>query len=286
MRKYLEFVRFSHTVFAMPFALASMVVASAGTGGWPGWRLVGLIVCAVICTRTAAMGFNRIADRKFDALNPRTAARHLPAGRISLVAAWGLTVGSALGLVAVSWLINPLCFYLSPVALAVALFYSVTKRFTDWTHVFLGVALGIAPVGAWLAVRGEFAWPPLVLGVAVVFWLTGFDIIYATQDVEFDRAHGLRSVPARFGVAGSLRIARGAHVAMWVLLVGFGLISGLGVPYFAGCCVVAGFLVCQHRLARRGDPVSVNTASLRVNGIISCVLLASVVVDVVWRGAA
>lgn len=285
MRKYLEFVRFSHTVFALPFALASMVVASAGMRGWPGWRLAGLIVGAVICTRTAAMGFNRIVDRKFDALNPRTAARHLPSGQVSLVAAWALTLGSAAGLVAVSWLINPLCFYLSPVALAVVLFYSLTKRFTNWTHVFLGLALGIAPVGAWLAVRGEFAWPPIVLGLAVVFWLTGFDIIYATQDLEFDRARGLRSVPARFGVDGSLRMARGAHVAMWVLLVGFGLISGLGVPYFAGCCVVAGFLVCQHRLARRGDPVSVNTASLRVNGIISCVLLASVLVDVVWRGA-
>jgi 4-hydroxybenzoate polyprenyltransferase len=285
VKKYFEFVRFSHTVFALPFALASMMVASAEHRGWPGWRLLGLIVAAVICTRTAAMGFNRIADRKFDALNPRTAKRHLPAGEISLASAWLLTLASAAGLVLVSRLINPLCFALSPVALAVVLFYSVTKRFTNWTHFFLGLALGIAPVGAWLAVRGEFAWPPVVLGLAVVFWLTGFDIIYATQDLEFDRAHGLKSVPVRFGLANSLRIAWVAHVVMWGLLVGFGLISGRGGPYFAGCVVVAGFLVYEHQLARRGDPVSVNIASLRINGIISCVLLASVVIDVVLKGA-
>ncbi len=280
MRKYFEFIRISHTVFALPFALSSMVVASVDRGGWPGWRLFGLIVAAVVCARAAAMGFNRIADREFDAMNPRTANRHLPTGAITLRGAWALTCASAIGLVAASWMINTICFLLSPVALAVVWGYSLAKRFTHWTHVILGLALAIAPVGAWLAVRGEFAVEPLVLGLAVVFWLAGFDMIYATQDIAFDREHGLRSAPVRWGVAGALRLARGAHVVMWLLLVAFGWWAGLGMIYGVGCIVVAGLLVYQHRLASRGDPVSVNAAALRVNGVISLVLLMAVVADV------
>ncbi|HVY69440.1 MAG TPA: UbiA-like polyprenyltransferase, partial [Verrucomicrobiae bacterium] len=192
LRKWAEFVKISHTVFALPFALAAMALAARETHGWPGWRVFGLVLAAMVSARTCAMAFNRIVDRKFDALNPRTASRHLPAGKISLVSAWTLWTLSAAGLVAASWFLNPLCFYLSPVALFVVCFYSLTKRFTDYTHVYLGVALALAPIGAWLAVKGEFHfWPmresailPILMAIAVVFWLIGFDIIYAIQDYD------------------------------------------------------------------------------------------------------
>jgi 4-hydroxybenzoate polyprenyltransferase len=172
---------------------------------------------------------------------------------------------------------------LSPVALGIVFFYSLTKRFTDFSHFFLGLALAVAPVGAWLAVRGEFGWPPVVLAVAVVFWLVGFDIIYATQDYEADKAQGLHSLPVRWGIAGSLRFARGAHAAMAVALLGFGLIAGLGLAYYAGLAVIAGCLIAQHVVARKRDPVSLNTAFFRMNAIISVVFLAAVVVDVMLK---
>ena len=283
IRRYFEFVRFEHTVFALPFALAAMAVASRESHGWPGWRTFLLILAAMVCARTAAMGFNRIADRKFDALNPRTAGRHLPAGRITLSSAYVLTCLSAAGLVIVAWFINPICFWLSPVALAIVFFYSLTKRFTDFSHFFLGLALGVAPVGAWLAVRGQFAWPPVVLAVAVVFWLVGFDIIYATQDYESDKQQNLRSLPVRWGIAGSLRFARVAHALMAAALLGFGLISGLRVPYYVGLSVIVVCLIVQHVVARKRDPVSLNVAFFRMNAIISLLFLAAAVVDVGWR---
>ena len=281
--KYFEFVRFSHTVFALPFALASMVVACRETHGWPGWPRLLLILAAMVCARTAAMGFNRIVDRKFDAQNPRTTGRHLPAGKISLAGAWSLVLLAAGGLVGVSWFINPICFYLSPVALVIICFYSLTKRFTDFTHFFLGLALAAAPVGAWLAVNGKIAWPPVVLAVAVIFWLAGFDIIYATQDFSVDKATGLRSLPVRWGITGSLQFARWAHLIMWLTLGGFGLISRLRGAYFTGLVMIAAGLIYEHRLAHRGDPVSVNMAALRVNGVISVIFLVAVVVDVIWQ---
>ena len=283
IRKYFEFVRFSHTVFALPFALAALVVACRETHGWPGWRMFLLILVAMVFARTAAMGFNRIVDRRFDALNPRTEKRHLPAGKIGRIEAWMMVVASAGGLIGTAWFINRICFALAPVALMIVCFYSLTKRFTDFTHFFLGLALAAAPVGAWLAVTGKLAWPPIVLAIAVVFWLAGFDIIYATQDLAADKIAGLHSLPVRWGLAGSLRFARWAHGAMWVALVGFGLISGLGWAYFAGVMIIAVCLVYEHRLARRGDPVSVNAAALRVNGVISVIFLMAVMADVMWR---
>lgn len=283
LQQYFAFVRFSHTVFALPFALASMLVACRATQGWPGWRTLLLILAAMVCTRTAAMGFNRIVDRKFDAQNPRTAGRHLPTGQIGNAEAWGLVIGAAGGLVAVSWWINSVCFYLSPVALVIVGFYSLTKRFTDFTHFFLGLALAAAPVGAWLAVTGKFAWPPLVLAVAVVFWLAGFDIIYSTQDWAADRAAGLHSLPVRWGIAGSLRFARWAHGIMWLTLLEFGLLLELRWAYFTGLAVILVCLISQHRLARNQDPVSINVAALRMNGVISVVFLLAVAVDVAFR---
>ena len=186
LSKWASFVRFSHTAFALPFALAAMAVAARDNRGWPGWRTFGLILAAMVCARTCAMAFNRIVDRKFDALNPRTAGRHLPTGQITLASAVTLCALSAVGLVGASFLLNPLCFYLSPVALAVICFYSLTKRFTDYTHVFLGLSLALAPVGAWLAVKGTNVSPwellqMLVLAAIVVLWLVGFDIIYALR---------------------------------------------------------------------------------------------------------
>jgi 4-hydroxybenzoate polyprenyltransferase len=190
---------------------------------------------------------------------------------------------SAAGLVLVTWSINPVCFYLSPVALLVVCFYSYTKRFTEFSHFFLGLALALAPMGAWLAVRGEFAWSPVVLAFAVVFWLVGFDIIYATQDYEFDKSQGLHSLPVRLGIAGSLRFASAAHAVMAVLLLAFGLISTLHMPYYSGLAIIMVCLVVQHILARKRDPVSLNTAFFRMNAVISAVFLVGVVVDVVWR---
>lgn len=283
VRNYLEFVRFSHTVFALPFALAAMALAARANRGWPGTRLFLLILTAMVCARTAAMGFNRIVDQKFDAQNPRTKMRHLPAGKISGAGAWGLVVGASLGLIVTTAFINPLCFYLSPVALLVVGFYSLTKRFTHFSHVFLGIALALAPVGAWLAVRGTWAWEPVVLAGAVVFWLVGFDIIYATQDYEFDKQAGLHSLPVRLGIKGSLRVAQLAHAVMGAFLLAFGLISQLGAPYYIGLAVVTGCLLTQHWLATKQDPVSLNLAFFRMNAIISVVFLAAVVVDVAWR---
>lgn len=283
VRKYFGFVRFEHTVFALPFALAAMVVAARATHGWPGWRTFLLILAAMVCARTAAMGFNRIADREFDALNPRTAGRHLPAGQMSVTSAGWLVTGAAAGLIVTAWFINPICFYLSPVALVVVFFYSFTKRFTSFSHFFLGLALGVAPLGAWLAVRGEFAWPPVVLAVAVVFWLVGFDIIYATQDYESDRAQGLHSLPVRWGIAGSLRFARLAHAVMGLALLAFGLISKMCLPYYLGLVIIFGCLVWQHRLARRRDEASLQMAFFRMNAVISVVLLGAVILDVAWR---
>src|SRR5712692_8899036 len=182
LRKWAEFVKFSHTVFALPFAVAAMAVAARDQRGWPGWRTFGLILAAMVCARTCAMSFNRIVDREFDAANPRTTLRHLPAGQISLASAWALCGLSATGLAGVSFFLNRLCFYLSPVALVVICFYSLTKRFTHYTHFFLGLSLALAPVGAWLAVKGANLSPweiaqMVVLAAAVVLWLTGFDII-------------------------------------------------------------------------------------------------------------
>jgi len=191
-RKWAEFVKFSHTIFALPFALAAMVVAARDNRGWPGLRTFLLIAAAMVSARTCAMAFNRIVDREFDAANPRTAARHLPMGKITLARAWMLCIVSACGLVVSSFFLNRLCFYLSPAALVISCFYSLTKRFTDYTHVFLGIALALAPAGAWLAVGGDAIKPVeiiqmFVLSAAVIFWLVGFDVIYALQDYDFDR---------------------------------------------------------------------------------------------------
>ena len=199
LTRILKFIRFSHTVFALPFAAGSMLVAAKGL---PSLVTIGLILLAMVFARTAAMAFNRIADWEMDKLNPRTAGRHK---LVSKATAYALVGVSSLAFLAVCSLINPICFLLSPVALAVIFFYSFTKRFTSYTQFFLGLSLAIAPVGAWLAVRGQFDWPPIILALGVIFWVSGFDLIYATQDYDFDRKQGLHSMVVRYGVPASLR---------------------------------------------------------------------------------
>jgi 4-hydroxybenzoate polyprenyltransferase len=289
VKKWASFVRFPHTVFALPFALAAMAVAARDNRGWPGWRTFGLILAAMVCARTCAMAFNRIVDRKSDALNPRTAGRHLPTGQISLFSAWALCLLSGAGLIAVSNFLNLLCFYLSPVALVVICFYSLTKRFTDYTHAFLGIALALAPVGAWLAVKGENVstleiLQMLALAAAVVLWLVGFDIIYALQDYEFDKAHGLHSLVVAWGQKNALAAAFLAHMVMCGLLLAFGLLCQFRIAYLVGWFIIVGCLVLEHWIARRRSLNWINLAFFRLNAVVSAVFLIVTVAEVVFQG--
>ena len=289
INKWASFVRFSHTIFALPFALAAMCVAARDNRGWPGWRVFGLILVAMVCARTCAMAFNRIVDRKFDALNPRTTTRHLPAGTISLWSAVALCVISATGVVVASWFLNALCFWLSPVALAVICFYSLTKRFTDYTHVFLGIALALAPVGAWLAVKGanitmsEIA-QMLVLSAAVILWLVGFDIIYALQDYEFDKSHGLRSLVVAWGPKNALQAAFLAHVVMCGLLFAFGMLCRFRIAYLVGWMIIVACLISEHWIARRRSLNWINVAFFRLNAVVSAVFFVVVAAEVIFKG--
>jgi 4-hydroxybenzoate polyprenyltransferase len=289
IKKWASFVRFSHTVFALPFALAAMAVAARDNRGWPGWRTFGLVLAAMVCARTCAMAFNRIVDRKSDALNPRTANRHLPAGQISLFSAWALCLLSGAGLIAVSNFLNLLCFYLSPVALVVICFYSLTKRFTDYTHVFLGLALALAPVGAWLAVKGENVSTLEILqmtslALAVVLWLVGFDIIYALQDYEFDKSHGLHSLVVAWGPKNALAAAFLSHMAMCGLLLAFGLLCRFRLAYLLGWMIIVGCLVLEHWIARRRSLDWINLSFFRLNAVVSAVFFVVTVAEVVFQG--
>src|SRR6516162_10229585 len=277
VERILKFVRFSHTVFALPFAIGSMIVASHGL---PATRVVMLIVLAMVFARTAAMAFNRVADWEIDKENPRTAARHL---LVSKPVGWSLVAFSAVAFIVVCWFINSLCFLLSPLALFIIFFYSLTKRFTSFTQVFLGLALGIAPIGAWLAVKGQFEAPPLVLGMGVLFWLIGFDLIYAIQDFDFDRRKGLGSMVVKYGIPASLRIAQVMHAVLLCCLFVFGIVGGLGKVYFAALLLVLGALVYEHRAAARLDIAGINKAFFQSNAFVSVVFVVAVAADVFVR---
>ena len=272
----LTFIRFSHTLFALPFALGSMIAAARGL---PAPRTVALILLCMVFARTAAMVFNRLADWEIDKRNPRTTGRHRLVSRPVAVA---LLVASAAAFIVTTAFINPLCFALSPVALLIVGFYSLTKRFTDFTQFFLGLALAVSPVGAWLAVRGHFDLPPLVLAGAVLLWVAGFDLIYATMDFEFDRAAGLRSLVVRCGIPGSLRLAQGLHVAAFVGLAAFGGAAGLGAIYFAGLALVLGAFFYEHRSVAGPGPLDVgvvNTAFFNANAFVGLVFVLTVLGD-------
>jgi 4-hydroxybenzoate polyprenyltransferase len=276
----LTFIRFSHTIFALPFALGSMLAAAHGR---PGWRIFGLIVLAMVCARTAAMVFNRLADWEIDQRNPRTAGRHR---LLPKPAAQALLVLSSLAFMATTFCLNPLCFALTPGALSIVFFYSLTKRFTHYTQVFLGLALAVSPVGAWLAVTGRFAWAPLVLGLAVLCWVAGFDLIYATMDYAFDVEAGLRSLVVKLGIAGSHRLAQVLHAAAFVWLAAFGACAGLGVIYFASLLLVLGAFFYEHRAVSgqaRLDAGAVNRAFFNANAFVGLVFVTAVLADELWR---
>ncbi len=289
LRKWADFVKFPHTAFALPFGLAAMAVAARDNRGWPGWRKFGLILAALVCARTCAMTFNRIADCKYDALNPRTAGRHLPTGRITLPGAVALCLLSAAGLVGASFLLNPLCLCLSPLALALICFYSLTKRFSDYTHLFLGLALALAPVGAWLAVKGSDISPlelvqMLVLAAVVVLWLAGFDIIYSLQDYEFDRRHGLRSLVVAWGPENALRAAFLAHLLVCGLLFAFGVLCRFRIAYLVGWLIIVVCLLLEHWIARRRSLNWIQLAFFRLNALVSAIFLIVTLAEVVFQG--
>ena len=272
-------IKIQHTVFALPFAVMSAFLAAEGL---PEWETLGWILVAMFGARNAAMAFNRIVDARLDARNPRTQNRALPAGEVTVAQYAVFLVASSALLVWASYELNPLAFYLSPLALAIVFFYSITKRFTPWSHVYLGFALACAPVGAWVAVREEISLVSLILGAAVVFWLTGFDIIYSCLDVEADHQNEVYSVPKRFGVDRALKIAYASHGIMILFLFGMLWHHALGALYVIGVTMVAGLLVYEHSLVKSHDLSKVNFAFFNVNGIISVGLMFVVIADCVW----
>ncbi|HEU5320382.1 MAG TPA: UbiA-like polyprenyltransferase [Methylomirabilota bacterium] len=275
----LEAIKFEHTVFALPFAYIAVALAA---GGWPGWWTVGWVTAAMVGARTCAMAANRVIDRVLDAGNPRTAGRHLPRG---MLAPWHLRLlaagGAGLLLVSAAML-DPLCLALAPLALVFLVGYSYTKRFTWASHWILGFTDGMAAAGGWLAVRGEIDAPALVLWLALTVWIAGFDLIYACQDVDFDRAHGLHSVPARFGIPAALALARANHALTAAALALLGWLTGLGLLYWLGWAAVVALLVYEHSLVSPRDLSRLNVAFFNVNGYIAVIVLVAVV-GALWR---
>ncbi len=273
--RLLTFIKFSHTVFALPFALGAMLVAA---GGLPGARVFGLILLAMVSARTCAMTFNRLADWEIDKLNPRTAGRHTLIRKPVAVVLFAV---SAAVFVLSAWGLNPLCFALSPVALAIICFYSLTKRFTAASHFFLGLALGVSPVGAWMAVTGVLAWEPVVLAMAVLFWVAGFDLIYALQDREFDIKAGLHSLAARLSPPAVLRVARLLHLLAVAGLLGFGLAVGAGISYHVGMAAIFGILLHEHATVRVDDEAALQRAFFQNNALVGFCFLAACLTDTV-----
>ena len=281
-RTVLEMIKFEHTLFALPFAFLGMVLAAEG---WPEWGTVGWIVVAMVGARSAAMGFNRLVDRHIDAANPRTADRALPAGQVSPAFVVVFVLGS-IGLLALAaWQLNPLTLKLVLVAVPVLLGYSYTKRFTSLSHLVLGLALAGAPLGGWVAVRGDLPATPLILGGAVLLWVAGFDILYALQDMEFDREAGLRSIPARIGIAASLWLSALLHAGMLTLLAILPTTypPGLGIAFWIGVGGCAGLLAYQHWIVRPSDLSRLNAAFFTANGVLATWLFAATTVDLLAR---
>ncbi len=283
VRSLLDMIKFAHTVFAFPFALIGAVLAARANGAAPTLAQLVWICLAMVGARSGAMGLNRLLDAHIDALNPRTATRHIPAGKVSRLEAWLFVVASfALLLVAAAQL-NRLCLYLAPLAVFFLVLYSLAKRFTIYAHMILGLCLGAAPVGAWIALRGDVNVAIILLGLAVLLWVAGFDILYALQDMDFDREHGLHSIPARVGEEGAFVIVRLFHAGMIVLLLLAAPGLALGWPYLLGVAVVAAMLVYEHRLVKPGDLSKMDAAFFTMNGYISVTLFAFVLLDVALR---
>lgn len=278
--RYASFVKLPHTLFALPFALLGVLEASLEVG--VRWQTVAVVVVAFSAARWVAMGFNRIVDRGFDARNPRTQGRELPRGRLTLRQAWGSVLVAGTLFLASAWFLNPLCFYLSPVALGWIMLYSLSKRFTWWPHLWLGLSLAIAPVGGYLAVTGRWSepwWVLVAVTVAVATWVAGFDIFYALPDEGFDRDAGLRSAVVRLGQARSILLAKLLHGVTIPALALFGWGAGFGAWYFAGVVVAAGILAWEHQLVRPGDLSRLDTAFFTMNGVMSLTVFVFALVD-------
>jgi 4-hydroxybenzoate polyprenyltransferase len=278
-RHLLDAIKFEHTVFALPFAYIAMVLAA---NGWPGWRTVAWVTAAMIGARTCAMATNRVVDRSIDAANPRTADRHLPRGLLRVGELQALALAGAALMLIAAWRLNPLCLALAPLALVFLVGYNYTKRFTWTSHWILGFTDGIAAAGGWIAVRGALEPPALVLWFALTVWIAGFDLIYACQDVDFDRAHRLHSVPARFGIAAALRIARICHALTAAAFALLGVMQALGPLYWIGWVAVVALLVYEHSLVSPTDLSRLGVAFFNVNGYIAVIVLASVVGGLLW----
>jgi 4-hydroxybenzoate polyprenyltransferase len=272
IRRYLSFIRFSHSVFALPFALVGALLAARITP--VGWRQLLWIVVAMVAARSAAMGFNRVVDVEFDARNPRTAMRELPQGLITRPAATFFVAIASIVFVIAAGQLSTLCLALSPVALAIVFWYSLAKRYTAYTQAFLGLAMAVAPVGGWLAAGGRGGWEPWLLGLAIGLWVGGFDVLYACQDLEFDRQHGLRSIPVRFGLHRAVRISRVMHVLTVLCMLLVGYVAGLGPLYAAGVALVAALLAYEQSLVAPDDLSQVKRA-FDLNGYVGILYLAT-----------
>ncbi len=273
IRTVLEMIKFEHSVFALPFALTGALLAARathqGARGWPTLRQILWIVIAMVAARSAAMTMNRIVDLRYDRENPRTKQRALATGALSVSFAWAFTLAAVAVFVVAAWQLNPLALKLAPLAIAILFFYSFTKRFTNWSHFFLGFALGISPVAAWIAITGGLDPRMLILCTAVTLWVGGFDVLYACQDLEYDQRAGLYSIPKRFGIANALLIARVMHVGVVALLSWLAFSFGLPWPAWAGIAVVAALLAYEHSLVKPGDLSKLDAAFFAMNGYIS-----------------
>ena len=275
----LKDIKIQHTIFALPFAIMSAFMAA---DGWPGWRIIILILVAMVFARSAAMAFNRIVDARYDINNPRTKSRALPSGLVRKSDYIFFTIACSAGFVATCWMINELAFHLSIPALIIVFFYSFTKRFTAYSHFFLGLALAIAPVGAWVAVREEIGVEAVILGAAVIFWLAGLDIIYACQDVDYDKEMRLHSIPGKLGAPLALKLSAIFHLVMVVLLCLVSYVAGVSWLFLSGVVFTALMLLYEHSLVSPGDLTRVNVAFFNANGIISVGLMIFVILDVIF----
>ncbi len=285
IRLTLEMIKFEHSIFALPFALtgALLAVRQSGLSARAAWGKIGWIVVAMVGARSAAMAFNRLIDSGIDARNPRTRLRHLPSGVLTRGFTWGFVAVSALVLVFAAGELNPLCFRLAPLALGIVFFYSFTKRFTSFSHLVLGFALGVAPAAAWIAIAGALDPRILWLTAAVTFWTAGFDIIYACQDFEFDSVEGLFSLPRRLGIAGALRVARLFHVLMIACLLALVYSFHLGALSVAGVAAVTGLLIYEHSLVKPNDLSRVDAAFFTMNGYVSMLFFVFWAADILWK---
>jgi len=277
IRTVLEMIKFEHSVFALPFALTGALLAARATHqpprGWPSVRQIFWIIVAMVAARSAAMTMNRIADLRYDRENPRTKQRALATGALTLQFAWFFTLAAITAFLLAAWQLNSLALKLAPLAIAILFFYSFTKRFTNWSHLFLGFALGISPAAAWIAITGGLDWRMLILCAAVTLWVGGFDVLYACQDVDYDQHAGLFSVPKKFGIANALVIARGMHIGVIALLAWLAFSLGLPWPAWAGIAVVASLLAYEHSLVKADDLSKLDAAFFTVNGYISMLFL-------------